>query len=683
MIVKVWPVRGGHGLNNCVRYVRDEAKVMSIAEAAKGDPAADEIGDLEGVFAYVSDSRKTETDGRSYVSGYMCHPDYVASQFANTREVLGVEPAKDDVLCYHMVQSFPDDLDIPDELVHQCGLELLQKLGDYQGIVCSHIHPVADADGQLHGTQKHNHIVFNAYRMPEAIDPAHPERKKFNRCNATFEQLQRWNDEIALRHGLPIISEIDVRHVYDWDLGDRNPTNEWRDRIRYDVKKARSESSAWDEFCGRLLDMGYSIKDTGTTLTYKAPDGVHSARGATLGAEYTKQALTYYWALRDQQARAMREAVAARRDTPLRRLYDAHGGGVYARIPLAGSDEAFPLPLNQAYSQQAVDSYYVDGCLYTIVDGQGKELYKATAAELRDLATELELGRRRGDREAEEDRQRRIDAINERQREAFAMYRADQAEASGDYRLFFYNEDGSKKNFLELSFVLASLVIGEQLGIDNKYTLNAEAIRARQEGRQNNGRIDRRLQMMADSLAVIDSRKLATPEDMNKAVADAGRAYNYARKAYNNTRARIGKMEPIAKAIDTFRMYEDLARSLKEMPDGGEKADFQARHADELKARSDAAALLHRSRAFSPKDQEDFLKRYRRCQEELPGLEEKFDRARSELREMKRAQWAFQMSHSAEYLAGDGDYDATRVDRGQGREGYTSGDGRTDDGPER
>lgn len=52
----------------------------------------------------------------------------------------------------------------------------------------------------------------------------------------------------------------------------------------------------------------------------------------------------------------------------------------------------------------------------------------------------------------------------------------------------------------------------------------------------------------------------------------------------------------------------------------------------------------------------------------MPELEEKFDRARSELRDMKRTQWAFQMSHSADYLAGDGDYDATRVDRSKGKE---------------
>lgn len=684
MIVKLWPVRGGHGLANCVNYVRDEAKVMALNGSTPVDPAVDDIGDLKGVFAYVSDSRKTETDGRSYVSGYMCHPDYVTSQFEATRDILHVKPVQNDVLCYHMIQSFPEDLDISDELVHQCGMELLQKLGDYQGIVCSHIHPVTDENGELHGVQKHNHIVFNAYRMPETVDSEHPDRMKFNRCNASFEQLQKWNDEIALRHGLPIVSEIDVSHIYDWGLGDKNPTNEWRDRIRYDIKQARSETSSWDEFCDRLSSQGYIIRDTGSTLTYKAPDGVHSARGTTLGTEYTKKSLTFYWALREQQSRAMQAAVAAKKSMPLRRLYDDHRGDLYARIPLAGSDETYPIPLKEKYSKAALDSYYVEGSLYTVTDGAGNKLYTATASELRNLAAELELERVRGVRETEEDRQRRIDAINERQQEAQQFYKSEQAaQLSGDYKAFFYNEDGSKKNTLELSFVLASLIIGEQLGIDNKYTLNAEALREQRDKQQHNGRIDKRLQMMADSLAIIDSMGLKTPEEMNKAVADAGRSYNYARKAYNNTKARIEKMEPIAKAIDVLHLYDPLAATLKEMPDGEEKTAFMEQHAEELKAHSDAAALLHHSKAFSQKDQEDFLKRYARCQEELPTLEEKFDKARSELRDMKRTQWAFQMSHSAEYLAGDGDYDATRVDKSKDEEGRTSGKSRMDREPER
>lgn len=669
MIVKLWPVRGGHGLANCVNYVRDEAKVMALNGSTPVDPAVDDIGDLKGVFAYVSDSRKTETDGRSYVSGYMCHPDYVTSQFEATRDILHVKPVQNDVLCYHMIQSFPEDLDISDELVHQCGMELLQKLGDYQGIVCSHIHPVTDENGELHGVQKHNHIVFNAYRMPETVDSEHPDRMKFNRCNASFEQLQKWNDEIALRHGLPIVSEIDVSHIYDWGLGDKNPTNEWRDRIRYDIKQARSETSSWDEFCDRLSSQGYIIRDTGSTLTYKAPDGVHSARGTTLGTEYTKKSLTFYWALREQQSRAMQAAVAAKKSMPLRRLYDDHRGDLYARIPLAGSDETYPIPLKEKYSKAALDSYYVEGSLYTVTDGAGNKLYTATASELRNLATELELERSRGIRETEEDKQRRIDAINQRQQEAQQFYKSEQAaQASGDYKAFFYNADGSKKNVLELSFVLASLIIGEQLGIDNKYTLNAEALRAQRDRQQHNGRIDKRLQLMADSLAIIDGMGLKTPEEMNKAVADAGHRYNYAKKAYTNTKARIEKMVPIAVAIETYHRHDGIATALKSMPDGADKDAFQAAHAEELQAYTDAASLLHHSKAFTQKDQEDFLKRYARCQEELPELEEKFDHARSELRDMKRTQWAFQMSHSADYLAGDGDYDATRVDHSKGKE---------------
>ena len=88
-----------------------------------------------------------------YVSGYMCNVNKAKESFLWTQSVMKqLYPNKrtDGNIAYHIVQSFPQDIDISDEEVHQCGIELVKKLGKYQAYICSHVHPEIDEDGVVH-----------------------------------------------------------------------------------------------------------------------------------------------------------------------------------------------------------------------------------------------------------------------------------------------------------------------------------------------------------------------------------------------------------------------------------------------------------------------------------------------------------------------------------------------------
>ena len=668
MIVKMWPVRGTHGLKSCVDYVRDDNKVMSITIDANGnefrtvecaleaearEAVIDNMDDLENVIAYVSNSEKTEGEGRCYVSGYQCHPNHVVEQFACTREALGVtETKKDDVLCYHMVQSFPKGMDITPELAHQCGLELLEKLGAHQGIVCTHIHPVVDENGELHGEQIHNHIVFNAYKMPDFIDPDHPNQLKYNRCNETYAQMQAWNDEIALDHGLPIIAELDASKIYDWTLGDKNKTNNWSDRMRYDIREARHKAKNWDDFVKRMTKAGYSIRE-GDTVTFTAPDGKHRARAATLGKEFTKDYLIMFWALRLQQNKAIAEAMQNGTASPFRQVYDANGGKLYAELPLVNGVSTYRLSLAaNGRSADTIDSYFTEGGLYNIVDEAGNKVYTATGSEAKALLMELELERERG-KDRDDDIKKRIKAIEQARAEALNEYNKNAGPAYGSYSKFFYNDDGTRKNNLELAFVLGSLLIGKYCGVENEYAQTARAIANRKDAREArvNGP-DRRLQMMMDSLSVVKQEGFQTAEDLNKAVAEAGKAYNYAKKAFNNTTRRIENLEPLIKAFEDYEDTAELVGMIQSMQDGDEKNKLIADNQTVFEKYNAAKRTMYSFKTTTPERIEETRQRYKRMKAELPELEEKYDTAKANMRTLKRTQYAFQLSHSADYLAG-------------------------------
>lgn len=665
MIVKLWPIRGTKGLKDCTDYVRDDTKVTSFAVNEDGtisrmvytrqdaveQDAVEEANSMDNVIAYVSNPAKTEADERTYVSGYHCHPDHVTEQFEATRKALGVlEVGPGDVTCYHMVQSFPQGLDISPEEAHQCGLELLEKLGAHQGIVCTHVNPVADEDGVLHGEQMHNHIVFNAYKLPDCIDPEHPKAIKYNRCNDSYEQLQCWNDEIAFDHGLPIVAELDASKLYDWGNPDQ-PTQKWRDRMRYDIQQVRNKARDWDDFVKRMGAAGYSIRD-GETITYHAPDGVHKARGAALGKDYTKNGLLLYWALRLEQQKAIAQAARAGKPSPFRQVYNAAASPLYIQIPIADSDSIYRLPLDRKLAANAIDSYFVAGRLYDVVDADGAKVYTATGDEAKALLLSLMREREQG-REQEEEIKRRVKAMEHDRQELNRDIASDEKARRSPYAELFVNENGKRKNTLELSFVVASLLLGKQFGLENKYTQAAEKIADQRHARdlRRQSGPDRRLQMMVEGMTVIKQEGFQSEEDMNKAVNRAGWAYNKAKKALTRTQERIQKLEPLLQAFDDYEDTHEIAAMLQAMDDGPEKQAALEQHA-ELMDRYNAARRTMYGFKTPPERIDETRERVKAMRASLPELEDKLDAAKADLRKMKRTQYAFRLSHSNEYLAG-------------------------------
>ena len=162
---------------------------------------------------------QNENRNGGYISGYLCEPTTVEMAFRQTKDInlmrVGKTLEEDDGhYFYHIIQSFPEGLDISDDEVHQCGVELAERLALYQAIIASHFHPTIDAKNNVRCKCKHNHIIINSHIYHKFVNLNNPYKMKYNNCTRTYKELQHINDQIAIEHGLPVIMNPDNDHSH-------------------------------------------------------------------------------------------------------------------------------------------------------------------------------------------------------------------------------------------------------------------------------------------------------------------------------------------------------------------------------------------------------------------------------------------------------------------------------------
>lgn len=689
MIVKIWPIKGAQGLKRSMLYVQDDNKVIKLDVDEDGRIQRRKIIDtqrehrqdadsyfieneenIERVISYMANEDKTEN---KYVSGYLCNPEKAMFGFGETWDnavrVTGEQKRPGNIerenMSFHMVQSFPEDLDISDEEVHQCGLELLQKLQKHQGIVCSHVHPVVNEENEVHGKCKHNHILFNAYVQPEYFDPEHPERIKYNDCQRTYEQLQVWNDEIAIEHGLPIIINPDPEKVYSWKENyEAKRGNSWKERIRLDIEAARRVTGNWDEFRAHMERSGYKLRD-GAHLTYTAPDGEHVVRGYKLGTPYTKDGLELYWTIRDRTEFAVEQAVKDNEAPPLWTVAQLHGP-LTVGVPLGGKvregSPTYPLPLDKAdRTRETLSTYFNDQDLYDVLDNTGRVVASATGRELVNYLDDLRRGEderwtqkrqqkenwERNEAWQKEEEERRQKAEENKRKNAYTSNFRN-SRTKQNYYVYYRDEKGRRRTTLELLFLLAIVVLKSEDGLwDSRGAVPP--------GRENEpvfGPTNWKIQNMMDSLHMCEERGLETPAQIDQCVDETGAAYSRARSAFQKTKRAREKMEALKTALDDYEATKDLAERILALPEGPEKAKLMEQYKSEIERYKTAKAVMYGHRVTTQEQINDFRVRYSDIEKNLPVLQEQYDKMREEYRQLKKLQYNTRLAQSEQYCYG-------------------------------
>ena len=688
MIVKIWPIKGAHGIKNAMLYIQDDNKVIKVEKDDDGrvtrrkiiDPEvefrkdADSFfieneEDIDRVLSYMSDTDKIKN---KFISGYLCSPENALESFRDNwaQITLCAGPEKKpknmkrENMAYHMVQSFPEELDITDEEVHQCGLELLQKIGDHQGVVCSHVHPVVDEEGKQHGRCKHNHILFNAFIQADKIDPQRPQRVKYHDCKETYEQLQIWNDEIAIEHGLPIIRNPDPERVYSWkESYETQHGRSWKDRIRMDIEAARSMTKNWTEFKTLMEQDGYSIR-IGAHTSYTAPDGEHKIRAGKLGQSYTKENLELYWAIRSRTERAVEKAVKDNAAPPLWAVAQQYGQ-LIVQVPIGtkkgDNPPSYSLPLDKSSrTRKVLSTYFNEKDIYDVYDGAGRVVAAATGQELVDYLDDLnrnhdalwlEMAKRNEEEQQQlwqqqEDRRRR--AAEEEKKKNIYTYRFRNSRTKQYYYTDLRDENGRRRSSIELIFLLARVVLESEDGLwEHRGKFPA--------GKDNEavlGRTDWKIQNMMDSIHLATEEGIKTPAQLDQRLHETGAAYSRARTAFQKTKRAQEKMAALNDALNEYEDTRELAERIQALPEGPEKTKLQDQYHDLLARYKKAKAIMYGYRVTEQTAIDDFRMRYADIQKNLPDMQEEYDRTKEEYSRLKKLQYNVKLAQSEEYCYG-------------------------------
>ena len=156
----------------------------------KGQTAGDAI---KRALGYIKDPTKTENG--ILVTSYGCTPQTAEAEFMLMRReyltITGRRRGKDDVLAYHLRQSFKPGEITPEE-ANRIGCELAKRFthGNHAFIVATHNNTSAI----------HSHIIFSAVNLD--CD------RKFRDFLGSGRALGRLSDTLCVENGLSIIEKL-------------------------------------------------------------------------------------------------------------------------------------------------------------------------------------------------------------------------------------------------------------------------------------------------------------------------------------------------------------------------------------------------------------------------------------------------------------------------------------------
>lgn len=232
---------------------------------------------IRDILDYSKNPDKTEKG--ELITSYACdHRTADAEFLLAKREYLertGRYRGKDDVIAYHMRQSFLPGEITPEE-ANRMGQELARRFthGNHAYIVATH------TDKQ----HIHNHIIFHSVNLD-------CDRKFRNFFNSTHA-LHKLSDTICIENGYSIVADP-KRHgqAYNKWLGDRAKLPQ-REAIRILIDDALTQKPAdLDALLALLKAAGCEIK-RGKQISIRGPGQTRFKRLDTLGEAYDLPALT-------------------------------------------------------------------------------------------------------------------------------------------------------------------------------------------------------------------------------------------------------------------------------------------------------------------------------------------------------------------------------------------------------
>ena len=231
---------------------------------------------IRNVIGYVSNPKKTHQG--ELVTGFGCNPETADGEFLLMKRgyiaQTGRHRGKDDVIAYHLRQSFVPGEITPEE-ANRIGCELASRFTHGQ-----HAYVVATHEDRRH---VHSHIIISAVNLD--CD------RKFRNFWGSSKAIRRLSDTLCIQNGLSIIEQPKGHSKsYNKWLGNEAKTSQ-RDGLREAIDAALArQPKDFEELLTMLQRGGWEVK-RGKRISLKGKGQERFKRLDSLGEDYSEAAL--------------------------------------------------------------------------------------------------------------------------------------------------------------------------------------------------------------------------------------------------------------------------------------------------------------------------------------------------------------------------------------------------------
>lgn len=246
-------------------------RIMPL-HVGKGRTESQAVNDI---IDYVANPQKTD-NGR-LITGYECDSRTADAEFLLAKQqyiaATGRVRGADDVIAYHVRQSFPPGEITPEE-ANRLGVEFAKRFtkGNHAFVVCTHIDK----------SHVHNHIIWSAVNTE--CD------RKFRNFWGSTKAVRQLSDTICIENGLSIVENPKPHgKSYNKWLGNQAKPSH-REQLRSMIDQALEQKpSDFDALLKLLVEMGCEVSRRGQTIRLKAPGWKNVARmDGKLGQGYSE-----------------------------------------------------------------------------------------------------------------------------------------------------------------------------------------------------------------------------------------------------------------------------------------------------------------------------------------------------------------------------------------------------------
>lgn len=240
------------------------------------------------VLRYVTQDKKTMSDGKKYVTGVGCSAVSAYNQFRNTKLMYGKDDGRQ---YYHFVQSFPPGEEITPEIAHEIALRFASETEKFKGfeiVVATH----------CDRNHVHSHFVMNSVNADNG--------KKFHINQRDVEQLMEVSDKLIQEYGLSVLVSDKTQKVKKSISNNEyyalENQNSWKLQLALIIDGCMKGAKSKRHFIWLIEQEGYRVKwtDTRKNITYTCPNGKKCCDDKLHEEKYLKENMEYEFRIREE-----------------------------------------------------------------------------------------------------------------------------------------------------------------------------------------------------------------------------------------------------------------------------------------------------------------------------------------------------------------------------------------------